>query len=85
MRVDWCVSSWFRIKNTHSLTHGHGGRTGSLPARARLGRTIRDTGEREWGAHRDTEGAWAVFFFFASKPGARAASSPIAWVPTTSI
>jgi len=18
---DWCVSSWFRIKNTHSLTH----------------------------------------------------------------
>ena len=21
MRVDWCVSSWFRIKNTHSLTH----------------------------------------------------------------
>ena len=22
MRVDWCVSSWFRIKNTHSLTHG---------------------------------------------------------------
>ena len=26
MRVDWCVSSWFRIKNTHSLTTqgGHG-------------------------------------------------------------
>ena len=24
MRVDWCVSSWFRIKNTHS--HSHGGR-----------------------------------------------------------
>ena len=23
MRVDWCVSSWFRIKNTHSLTHPH--------------------------------------------------------------
>ena len=22
MRVDWCVSSWFRIKNTHSLTEG---------------------------------------------------------------
>ena len=21
MRVDWCVSSWFRIKNTHFLTH----------------------------------------------------------------
>ena len=21
MRVDWCVSSWFRIKNTHSHTH----------------------------------------------------------------
>ena len=20
MRIDWCVSSWFRIKNTHSLT-----------------------------------------------------------------
>ena len=26
-----------------------------------LGRTIRDTGEREWGAHRDTEGGWAGF------------------------
>ena len=23
MRVDWCVSSWFRIKNTHSLTFGY--------------------------------------------------------------
>ena len=22
MRVDWFVSSWFRIKNTHSLTRG---------------------------------------------------------------
>ena len=22
MRVDWCVSSWFRIKNTHSHTPG---------------------------------------------------------------
>ena len=21
MRVDWCVSSWFRIKNTHSHTY----------------------------------------------------------------
>ena len=21
MRVDWCVSSWFRIKKTHSLTN----------------------------------------------------------------
>ena len=28
-----------------------------------FGRTIsiRDTGEREWGAHRDTEGGWAAF------------------------
>ena len=26
-----------------------------------FGRTIRDTGEREWGAHRDTEGGWAGF------------------------
>ena len=24
MRVDWCVSSWFRIKNTHSLTPTEG-------------------------------------------------------------
>ena len=23
MRVDWCVSSWFRIKNTHSHTERH--------------------------------------------------------------
>ena len=27
-----------------------------------LGRTIRDTGEREWGAHRDSEGGWAGWF-----------------------
>jgi len=28
MRVDWCVSSWFRIKNTHTLKDqgGLGGR-----------------------------------------------------------
>ena len=26
MRVDWCVSSWFRIKNTHSLTHSRNSR-----------------------------------------------------------
>ena len=25
MRVDWCVSSWFRIKNTHSLTENKSG------------------------------------------------------------
>jgi len=24
MRVDWCVSSWFRIKNTHTLTPPQG-------------------------------------------------------------
>ena len=30
MRVDWCVSSWFRIKNTHSLRGGDG----------RLGRSL---------------------------------------------
>ena len=33
MRVDWCVSSWFRIKNTHSLTHS-GVVTGSKPTLA---------------------------------------------------
>ena len=27
MRVDWCVSSWFRIKNTHSLTPVREGET----------------------------------------------------------
>ena len=33
MRVDWCVSSWFRIKNTHSLTsHSLGGTLGWLQA-----------------------------------------------------
>ena len=26
MRVDWCVSSWFRIKNTRSLTRSRGSR-----------------------------------------------------------
>ena len=38
MRVDWCVSSWFRIKNTHSHTHapcwgGVGLRAASAPER----------------------------------------------------
>ena len=27
MRGDWCVSSWFRIKNTHSLTVRYPSRT----------------------------------------------------------
>ena len=42
MRVDWCVSSWFRIKNTHSHTKRRGGpprpsceTTASTPAAAR--------------------------------------------------
>ena len=48
MRVDWCVSSWFRIKNTHSLPTtvsiwvllkaGQGGRlpAAALPAMVEL-------------------------------------------------
>ena len=48
MRVDWCVSSWFRIKNTHSLTRrGMGRRTGSPPARAGFWKD--DQGDR-WGS-----------------------------------
>ena len=35
MRVDWCVSSWFRIKNTHSLTDSEAARTRSIVARKR--------------------------------------------------
>ena len=31
MRVDWCVSSWFRIKNTHSLTLTTAGGTEAQP------------------------------------------------------
>ena len=31
MRVDWCVSSWFRIKNTHSLTVARACRHQSVP------------------------------------------------------
>ena len=34
-----------------------------------LGRTIRDTGERERGAHRDTEGGWAGSQGFLSRIG----------------
>ena len=34
-----------------------------------FGRTIRDTGEREWGAHRDTEGGWAGSQGFLSRIG----------------
>ena len=40
------------------------GRTRSPPPHLHeqgLGRTIRETGERERGAHRDTEGGWAGF------------------------
>ena len=39
----------------------YGRRTGPHLHEQDLGRTIRDTGEREWGAHRDTEGGWAGF------------------------
>ena len=50
MRVDWCVSSWFRIKNTHTHTMADtpslpgaacsalGGRSGGAPRVALLGR-----------------------------------------------
>ena len=31
MRVDWCVSSWFRIKNTHSHTHTEPGEPSREP------------------------------------------------------
>ena len=30
MRVDWCVSSWFRIKNTDSLTRKYFEHAGAL-------------------------------------------------------
>ena len=36
MRVDWCVSSWFRIKNTHSHTR--------LPRRHRVGERLAELG-----------------------------------------
>ena len=32
MRVDWCVSSWFRIKNTHSRKPLVCGETSSSPS-----------------------------------------------------
>ena len=47
-------SSFVVSYQEYSLTHSHEqdfGRTWTS--------TIRDTGEREWGAHRDTEGGWA--------------------------
>ena len=64
-------SSFVVSYQEYSLTHSHEqdfGRTWTS--------TIRDTGEREWGAHRDTEGGWAgvhphatelcLFFYFSS-------------------
>ena len=58
-----------RKKEKQTAQTRDGTRIGSPPARALeqdwleqdFGRTIRDTGEREWGAHRDTEGGWAGF------------------------
>ena len=43
------------------LSFRDGRRTGPHLHEQDLGRTIRDTGEREWGAHRNTEGGWAGF------------------------
>ena len=38
MRVDWCVSSWFRIKNTHSLNRSRAsGQLGALLSSPVLG------------------------------------------------
>ena len=44
-----------------SKKFGMGGGQGPHLHEQDLGRTIRDTGERERGAHRDTEGGWAGF------------------------
>jgi len=42
MRVDWCVSSWFRIKNTHSVKRvlGRCGTHGGPPGRMILAQYV---------------------------------------------
>ena len=56
MRVDWCVSSWFRIKNTHSLTLTHS-RTEGVEASA-LGRETRNTQDNNYYHLRTTQRAF---------------------------
>ena len=50
-----------RKKENRQTKRGMGGGQGPHLHEQDLGRTIRDTGEREWGAHRDTEEDWAGF------------------------
>ena len=50
-----------RKKENKQPKGGMGGGQGPHLHEQDLGRTIRDTGERERGAHRDTEGGWAGF------------------------
>jgi len=50
-----------RKKENRQPTRGMGGGQGPHLREQDLVRTIRDTGERERGAHRDTEGGWAGF------------------------
>ena len=79
MRVDWCVSSWFRIKNTHSLTRRVGAvrntPQGSSPAKPRE-RNLRVT----FGAYRASTRARDVFVLLAvggdAPPGRPTPSQP---------
>ena len=50
-----------RLKENRQTKRGMGGGQGPHLREQGLGRTIRETGERERGAHRDTEGGWAGF------------------------
>ena len=65
MRVDWCVSSWFRIKNTHSLTHG---RVGMWDPRTGTG-----TVEAVKGQYTDAEGKCRVEALLFEEFGAMSA------------
>ena len=51
----------YKKESRQIQTRDGGGQAGPYLHEQDLVRTIRDTGEREWGAHRDTEGGWAGF------------------------
>ena len=58
MRVDWCVSSWFRIKNTHS--HTLGGAAGGRAVRCGMcmcATATKDRSQDHWACIINNEGA----------------------------
>jgi len=63
MRVDWCVSSWFRIKNTHSHSRHARPPCATFSARSRASR-YGDTAQQR----RSTVFYFSHVFLFSQEP-----------------